>query len=101
MGGGGHCSICCKNTSQPSYGLTRLALVLAALVRADGAQPSLYIDDEYVHIRTVYIWPYGLLDTTIKLLSQSVFQQVMSPAGAIIETLLYSIYLYHDLRELP
>jgi hypothetical protein len=68
--------MCCIYRFQPSYGLTGLALVRAlvragsrtgwlsyglALVRADGAQPSLYIDDEHVHIRTVYIymalWP--------------------------------------------
>jgi len=46
---------CCINRSQLSYGLTALALV-----RADGVQPSLHLD-EYVHIRTVYIWPCGPL----------------------------------------
>jgi len=54
---------CCINRSQPLYRLTGLALI-----RADSAQPSLYIDDEYIHICTVYIWPYGLIDRTIKLL---------------------------------
>jgi hypothetical protein len=54
---------CCINRSQLSYGLTELALIWLtemALIRADGVQPSLHLD-EYVHIRTVYIWPCGPL----------------------------------------
>ena len=46
---------CCINRSQLSYGLTGLALI-----RADGAQPSLHLD-EYVRVRTVYILPCGPL----------------------------------------
>ena len=46
---------CCINRSQLSYGLTGLALI-----RADGAQPSLHLD-EYVRVRTVYIRPCGPL----------------------------------------
>jgi hypothetical protein len=51
-------SLSCINRSQLSYG-----------IRADGVQPSLYID-EYVRIRTwttVIYGLYGLLDSTIKL----------------------------------
>jgi hypothetical protein len=44
-----------KNRSQLSYGLTGLSLI-----RADRAQPSLHLD-EYVRVRTVYIWPCGPL----------------------------------------
>jgi len=39
-----------------------------ALIRADGAQPSLHLD-EYVRARTVYIYGLvALLDSRIKLL---------------------------------
>jgi hypothetical protein len=48
-------SVCCINRSQLSYGLDGLALI-----RADGVQPSLHLD-EYVRVRTVYIWPCGPL----------------------------------------
>jgi hypothetical protein len=55
------CATCCINRSHTgglgwlSYGLTGLALI-----RADGAQPSLHLD-EYVRARTIYIWPCGSL----------------------------------------
>jgi hypothetical protein len=43
-----------------------------ALIRADGAQPSLHLD-EYVRARTVYIYGLvALLDSRIKLLAISI-----------------------------
>jgi len=53
------------------------------LIRADGAQPSLHLD-QYVRARTIYIYGLVALLDRIKLLENTVFQQVMSPDIATI-----------------
>jgi hypothetical protein len=57
---------CCINRSQLSYGLTGLALI-----RADGAQPSLHLD-EYVFVPYIY-GLVALLESTIKASSNQYF----------------------------
>ena len=57
---------CCINRSQLSYGLTGLALI-----RADGAQPSLHLD-EYVFVPYIY-GLVALLESTIKASSSQYF----------------------------
>jgi hypothetical protein len=44
------------------------------LIRADGAQPSLHLD-QYVRARTIYIYGLVALLDRIKLLAITVFQQ--------------------------
>jgi len=66
---------CCINRSQLSYGLTGLALI-----RADGAQPSLHLD-EYVFVPYIY-GLVALLESTIKASSNQYFNTAAGRASS-------------------
>jgi len=68
---------CCINRSQLSYGLTGLALI-----RADGAQPSLHLD-EYVFVPYIY-GLVALLESTIKASSNQYFNTGIGRRSSIL-----------------